>query len=163
MNPNSQVKQAIQSIPWFQGIKPQYFDRLAEIAQVMYLSGGEELFSEGDKEKNIYVLLDGRIALEMFIPHRGRARILTVEPVELFGWSSVTPVVRQRTTNARAITDSRLIAINTDQLSKLCNEDHDLGYIIMRHIANIIASRLMVTRLQLLDIFSHPADTIHIE
>jgi hypothetical protein len=38
----------------------------------------------------------------------------------------------------------------------MSEEDHDLGYVVMRRLANVIASRLLVTRLQLLDMFANP-------
>jgi hypothetical protein len=51
-----------------------------------------------------------------------------------------------------------LIAIETPKLNKLCEEDHHLGYIVMRRIANVVASRLMICRLQTLDMYAHPEE-----
>jgi CRP-like cAMP-binding protein len=65
-------------------------------------------------------------------------------------------VIRQRTASARAVLDSRLAAVDGRELRKLCDQDYELGYIIMRRIANVIAARLMITRLQLLDLYAHP-------
>ena len=42
------------------------------------------------------------------------------------------------------------------KLKELCDQDHDLGYMVMRRLANIVASRLLISRLQLLDIFAEP-------
>jgi CRP/FNR family transcriptional regulator, cyclic AMP receptor protein len=39
-------------------------------------------------------------------------------------------------------------------LRELCDRDHDLGYLVMRRLANIVASRLMSSQLQLLDMFA---------
>ena len=83
-------------------------------------------------------------------------RIYTAEPMDIVGWSSITPVVRQRTAAARAVLPSRLVRMLAVELYKLCDEDHDLGYVVMRRLSNVIASRLLTTRLQLLDMFSHP-------
>lgn len=162
MQPDPQIVQAMQAIPWFRELEPDMFNKLAEIADVVELDKGKSLFHEGDNEDFIYVVINGRIALELFVPGRGRVRIETVEPLDLVGWSSITPVVRQRTAGARAVLDSRLICLNAEQLRILCDEDHDLGYIIMSRIANIVAGRLMGTRLQLLDIFASP-EVSHVE
>lgn len=156
MQPDPQIVQAMQAIPWFRELDPQIFDKLAPIASLVALEKGEQLFSEGGKEDFIYIVINGRIGLDIFVPARGKVRIETAEPLDLVGWSSVTPVVRQRTAGARAVLDSRLLAIDAEKLRALCDEDHDLGYVVMHRIANIIASRLMVTRLQLLDIFASP-------
>jgi CRP/FNR family cyclic AMP-dependent transcriptional regulator len=163
MSKDPRVTKAMQSIPWFRELKPEHFERLAQIARTIDLPEGEVLFNEGDKEDNMYIVIDGRVAIELFVPHRGRVRILTAEPMDMVGWSSVTPVVRQRTAGARAVVKCTLLAVDSEKLRQLCDEDHDLGYLVMRRIANIIASRLLVTRLQLLDMFSQPSEASHVD
>jgi CRP/FNR family cyclic AMP-dependent transcriptional regulator len=163
MQPDPKIIQTMQAIPWFRDLEPAMFEKLAHIAGIVDLAKGEPLFNEGDKEDFVYIVINGRIGLEIFVPARGRIRIETAEPMDLVGWSSVTPVVRQRTAGARAVIDSRLLSLDAEKLRALCDEDHDLGYHVMRRIANIIASRLMVTRLQLLDIFAHPSEVPHVE
>lgn len=148
---------ALQTLPWFQEIEPRHFDSLFGIASLKEVNPGDELFREGDREDFLYVVLEGRIAVEIFVPGHGRQRIFTAEPMDVVGWSSVTPVVRQRTASARAVLPGRLICLDAPKLRQLCEEDHDLGYVVMRRLANVVASRLLVTRLQLLDMFAHPS------
>lgn len=156
MNQQQELIAALQTIPWFQELKPELFDKIASISELFQAEPGQELFREGDKEDFMYIVLEGRVAIEMFIPGRGRIRIFTAEPMDIIGWSSVTPVVRQRTASARVILPSGLIKIDTPKLLIMCEEDHDLGYTVMRRLANVVASRLLTTRLQLLDMFAHP-------
>ncbi len=151
-----EIKAALHVIPWFQEIKQEHFDQLCNISCLRQVEAGEELFREGDKEDNLYIVLEGRVAIETFIPGRGRLRIYTAEPMDIVGWSSVTPVIRQRTASARAVLPGRLVAMDAKKLRQLSDEDHDLGYVVMRRLANVVASRLLVTRLQLLDMFANP-------
>jgi len=51
---------------------------------------------------------------------------------------------------------SCLIRLDAFALRQLCEEDSGLGYIVMTRMANVVASRLLTTRLQLLDMFAHP-------
>ena len=156
MDEPNEIEAMLKTIPWFNEIKPEHFEKLAEIASLhMYPEGGE-VFREGDRQDCLCIILEGRVALEIFIPHQGRVRILTAEPMEVIGWSSVTPIVRQRTASARAILPTKIIGLDSEKLRALCDEDHELGYLVMRRIANIVASRLTVTRLQLLDMFAAP-------
>ena len=155
-----EIQTALQTIPWFQEIAPEYFEKLCGISSLREVEPGDELFREGDKEDYLYIVLEGRIAIEIFVPGRGRMRIYTAEPMDVVGWSSTTPVVRQRTAGARAVFPSRLVVMEAQKLKQLCDEDHDLGYVVMRRVANVIASRLLVTRLQLLDMFAHPTEEI---
>jgi hypothetical protein len=53
---------------------------------------------------------------------------------------------------------SRLVAFDAAELRKMCDEDHDFGYFVMRRLVNVVAGRLMTTRLQLLDMFANPIE-----
>jgi CRP-like cAMP-binding protein len=156
MNEQQALIGALQSIPWFQELSDQHFDLMCSITHLVNVDQDTNIFSEGDREENLYVVLEGRVAVELFSSVQGKIRIFTAEPLDVIGWSSVTPVIRQRTASARAVLDSRLAAVDGRELRKLCDQDYELGYIIMRRIANVIAARLMITRLQLLDLYAHP-------
>lgn len=155
IDPN-EVIQELQEIPWFKELKAEHVQKLASIAAVRSVKAGEVLFREGDIEDFVYIVLNGRIALDMYVPHRGRVRFYTADRWEIFGWSSVTPTVRQRTAGASAVIDSRVAQFRATRMRQVCDEDYELGYLVMRRLANVVAGRLLVTRLQLLDIFAHP-------
>jgi CRP/FNR family transcriptional regulator, cyclic AMP receptor protein len=156
MNQKEELIAALQAIPWFQEISTEHFDKMVELAHIVKKNKDQELFREGDKEDFLYVVLEGRIAIEMTVPGRGRVRISTAEPMDVVGWSSVTPVVRQRTAGARAVLPSRLMAFDALALRQFCDDDHDFGYLFMRRMSNVVAGRLLSTQLQLLDIFAGP-------
>ncbi len=154
-NPKT-VEATLQTIPWFQHLHPDHFTNLAQIATLRSAAAGDVLFREGDPEDYLYILLKGRIALEISVPGRGRTRLMTAEPLDMIGWSSVTPVVRRRTATAVAVLPSDLVAIDAPALLQRCEADPSLGYVVMHRLANVVAQRLLVTRLQLLDMYAHP-------
>jgi CRP/FNR family transcriptional regulator, cyclic AMP receptor protein len=146
------ITSTLQNIPWFLELKPYQLERLARVTQFRQVSACEELFHEGEREDFLYILLEGQIAITIHVPTRGFAHIFTAEPLDILGWSSLTPVVRQRTATAKALLPCRLLAFDGEDLRHLCEEDHDIGYIIMRRVANVVASRFLTTRLHLFDI-----------
>jgi CRP/FNR family transcriptional regulator, cyclic AMP receptor protein len=150
------VMAELEKIPWFKELEPRHVRKLASITTLRSAKAGEVFFREGDKEDYVYIVIDGRVALDLFVPHRGKIRFYTAERWEIFGWSGVTPSVRQRTAGATAVTDSLVARIGAEAIRKACDEDHDLGYEVMRRLANVVAARLLVTRLQLLDMFERP-------
>jgi CRP-like cAMP-binding protein len=156
MTTSEDVLLELEKISWFAEIQPQHRLKLASITSLRRVKAGQVLFREGDREDYVYIVMVGRVALDMFVPHRGKVRFYTADPWEIVGWSSVTPIVRQRTAGASAVVDSMLACIDADQLRDACEEDHDLGYQVMRRLANVVAERLLVTRLQLLDMFARP-------
>jgi CRP/FNR family cyclic AMP-dependent transcriptional regulator len=156
MDPLDELRLELQKIPWFRELQIKHLDMLAGITQLRDVKAGEVLFREGDRAGAIYIVLSGRIALDMAVPPRGKMRFHTAEMWEVIGWSSATPVVHQRTASATAVVDGRLAVVDAVKLRELCDQDHDLGYLVMRRLANIVASRLMSSRLQLLDMFADP-------
>lgn len=156
MDDKAELINVMQSIPWFYEMEPRIFDKIAGICELASYEAGQYLFREGDKEDFLYIMVEGRVALEIHVPGRGTMRVYTAEPMDIVGWSSITPVVRQRTAAARAVLPSRLLRMPASDLYRFCDEDHDLGYVVMRRLSNVVASRLLTTRLQLLDMFAHP-------
>ena len=140
--------ETLQTIPWFLDLKPQQIESLADISSIIHCKEGTAIFCEGDRVDNVYII----------IPTRGVVRITTAEPLDIIGWSKLTPVVRQRTASTIAIKDSTLLALNGDALNRLCEDDPRLGYIIMRRIANVVASNLLTIKLQMMDIILQSAN-----
>jgi CRP-like cAMP-binding protein len=156
----SDLIQILRSIPWFLELKTVHLEKLADIAVFKQINAGEKLFNEGDREDFVYVVLEGQMVLEVFVPSHGHVRIFTAEPLDIVGWSSLTPVVRQRTATVRSTLPCSLIAFEGEALRRLCELDHDIGYVVMRRVSNVAASRLLTTRLQLFDIILHPMPEI---
>jgi CRP/FNR family cyclic AMP-dependent transcriptional regulator len=159
MGSQAELITELKKVPWFGELKRDHLKLMSAIACLRRFKAGVTIFREGDKEDFLYVVLEGRIALDMYVPSRGKVLIYTAEQWDVFGWSSVTPTVHQRTAGAMAVLDSLVACIEAEKLRQLCEQDHDLGYLFMRRMADIVASRLMVTRLQLIDMFATPPET----
>jgi CRP/FNR family transcriptional regulator, cyclic AMP receptor protein len=151
----------LHEIPFLADLSSEHLAVLLEMASVLTVKDGQELFHEGDQQDFLYIILEGRVAIEIHIPNRGRLRILTVEPMDLLGWSSMAESIPRRTASARAVADSRLIAIDAPRLAAACQRDNALGFQIMNKVANVVANRLLVTRLQMLDLFASPPTEAH--
>jgi len=145
--------EALQPMEFTQGLDVRCLVKLASMATEAIFEEGETIFREGDTGKMIYLVQEGRVDIYIRMPNRGHVTILTVEPGRLLGWSSLFPP-HHKTAGARAAVFTRAIAIDAAQLWDACRADHDLGYTIMRRVAEAVTSRLIATRLQSLDIFA---------
>ena len=144
----------IKSIPWFFELSPESIQLLSTSALVQSAEKGEILFHEGDQHPYLYVVLEGKVRLDSFVPGHGDLPIFTPESLDIIGWSSLTPVVRQKTSTAIVITPAKLLKFNAYSLMECCQSDCELGFVIMRRLANVTASRLLTHRLHLLEIIS---------
>jgi len=151
----------LKSIPWFHDLPQEKIDALANIARFCDVSAGTLIFKEGSRPDILYILLEGQLILESFVPTRGTVFMNKADPLDIIGWSCVTPVVRARTSSARALSACHLICFDSATLLTLCDSDPELGYIIMHRLTNVIASHYLNIRLQLFDIIVHqPGKTI---
>jgi CRP-like cAMP-binding protein len=136
-------------------LSPGNLEALLEVGRWLEFDAGTYLFREGEHNRDVFFLLEGRVDLSMTVPGRGARRILTLGPGDLIAWSAI---VRDGTMScsAQCIDDVRLIAISGKDLDALIAADPRFGYEFMRMLAAALTQRLIATRLQLLDLFAHP-------
>ena len=144
--------EALKIIPLFLDFNNEQLKKISEISDVIELDPGDTPILEGAQLDYLYVLMDGEIKVEVYLPTHGQLETARLGPLDILGWSSMTPVVRQRTGTTTAITHCKLIRINGKLLFTLCEEDHDIGFFIFRRIANVAARSWLTTRLQLMNI-----------
>jgi len=142
----------LKSIPWFIDFNSRQLERLAAITAIQELEIGTVIFNEGDRVDNVYIILDGQVAVDSAVPGHEPVRIIQAEPLDIIGWSKMTPVIRQRVATTIALKHSRLLVINGDELTGLCEQDPHIGYVVMKRIANVVATNMLTTKLQLLDL-----------
>jgi CRP/FNR family cyclic AMP-dependent transcriptional regulator len=154
MNQQS-IAEILSANPWFESLREDHLSTIVSIASLCQWQAGETIFREGDRDQYLYMILSGRVALDISVPTRGRVTILTLSKNDVFGWSAVLPVVEIKTAGARAIIATQAIAFDAIALREACDRDHELGFLVYRRLTNIIAGRLTATRLQLLDMYAH--------
>jgi signal-transduction protein with cAMP-binding, CBS, and nucleotidyltransferase domain len=154
---STEISSSIKAIPWFLDLEPKDMQKLAEIAELKSFVAEEIIFKEGQQHPYIYVILEGSVQLESFIPGHGVLPVYTAESLDVIGWSSLTPVVRQKTSSARVLKNTKAICFHSESLMNLCESECEIGFVIMRRIANIVASRFLNHRLHLLELIASHA------
>lgn len=142
--------------PFLRGLEPRYVALLAGCAANVRFDAGEYIFREGEDANEFYIIRHGKVALELFTPERGILTIQTLGAGDVLGWSWLFPPYRWRF-DARARELTRAIALDGTCLRRKCDEDHSLGYELVKRFAHIIIERLQATRLQLLDVYGAQA------
>ena len=148
------ITSTIKSVPWFLELAPESVNRLSGIANLCSFNAGDIIFNEGEQHPILYILLEGKVLLESFVPGHGALPIFVAESLDVIGWSSLTPMVRQKTSTARVQEYTVALSFSAESLMELCESDSELGFIVMRRIANIVASRYLNHRLHLLELIS---------
>jgi CRP/FNR family cyclic AMP-dependent transcriptional regulator len=146
------LTEKLQEIRFLHDIGPMHLEQIATISRIRDVKNGEVIFRQGDPAQYVYLVASGSVSLEICAAGAGCRQILTLSPGELLGWSSVLEQLSY-TARARAVSDTRLVEINIEQLLALCSRDPQFGFALMRQVAIALAKRLSATRMQLLDVY----------
>jgi len=128
-------------------------ERLSGVSRAFSCRAGDVIFNEGDPAADLYVLADGRVALEIdiLVVHDRPAVPTAVDlvgPGDCFGWSAlVEPNVY--TASARCMSASTGVAMSGAALLEIMQEDSGLGRKVMTRLAQCVAHRLAHTRMRL--------------
>lgn len=156
MDKTLDILDVLKNIPLFLDFTPEQLVQIAHISDIVEIDPGDIPIHEGAKLDFVYILLEGEIKVELFVPTRGQVETSRLGPFDILGWSAMTPIVRQRTGTTTAMTHCWLLRTDGKFLYQLCEEDHDIGFIIYRRLANVAARSFLTTRIQLMNLLSKP-------
>lgn len=142
----------IRKHPFFQGLEDRHIQLVVSCARNVRFEPEELLFREGEAAEQFYLIREGLVAVQVLVPQRGYLTVETVSTGEVLGWSWLFPPYRWRFT-ARIQQPTLALAFDGKCLRGKCEEDHDLGYELMKRFSRIIIERLQGTRLRLLDLY----------
>ena len=138
--------------PFLKGLDPRHLNIIVGCASNVSFDAEQYILREGDEATNFYIIHQGKVALEIFTSDRGPITIQTIGEGDVLGWSWLIPPYQWHY-DARVIEPTSAIALDAKCLRIKCEEDHDLGYELLKRFAHVITQRLEATRLQLLDVY----------
>jgi len=138
--------------PFLKGLEPRHLKILVGCASNVRFNAGQFLFHEGEEANEFYMIRGGKVAVQIQGAERGPITVQTIGEGDVLGWSWLIPPYRWRF-DAKALELTRAIALDGKCLRTKSEEDHDLGYALLKRFAGIIVERLEAARLQLLDVY----------
>lgn len=150
------IADLLTEVPAFVGLSEQHRELIVGCGENVIFEAGEYVFREGEPANRFFALRRGDVALEFTPPAAPTLVIETLHPGDVLGWSWLFPPYRVRY-DARAMGEVHAVAFDGACLRGKCEEDHDLGYELMRRFAEVITERLQTTRIRLLDVYGPPA------
>lgn len=129
------------------GLNDAELSSIAIICTKISVDEGDSLFIEGQSAEHIYIVTDGRVALQKSLgdsrrkAQRGEATIAFCQPDEIVGWSALVEPYRY-TLSATAWEPTRLLSIRASLLRRAMELNPDVGFRIMRALSEVMARRL---------------------
>ena len=128
-----------------------YIPVLADSAMQVTFKPGDFVLREGEPANRFYLIQKGKVALESNKLGFEPVLIQTIGDGDVLGWSWLFPPYHWHF-DARAVEPTKAIFFYGTRLLQECEEDHELGYELMKRMANVMLQRLQATRRQLLDL-----------
>jgi CRP-like cAMP-binding protein len=125
---------------------------LAAAAQPFEAKPGELLAKEGEAADRFLLIQSGHATLGIDTPESGFIPLETIGRGDVVGWSWLVPPHRWQF-ECRAVGDVRGLSLDGQWLREKCEQDHELGYYLLKELLAVIAGRLAATRRQLTKIY----------
>lgn len=144
----------LKSIIMLSYLKEPVLEKLEKITEKTTSRAGSSIFREGDYAERLYSVLEGEVVLELAKHSDTQISVATITRGYTFGFSAIVDTEEKKyTSSARARTDTTLLAWKGLELEALCQQDHEMGFLLMKRIAKIIKTRLQTRNLQFMDIY----------
>ena len=139
-------------------LQPQHIEKLQALAQEVRFAPDQVIFREGDDCHDFYLIVSGRVGLEMEIAAPGgrTLRVQTLTAGDEFGWSALL-MGSGKHFQARALGEVAALAFDGPTLLEACRTDTSFGYALMHRLLAVVGERLQATRLQVIDSYSPAA------
>ena len=150
----------LEQVDIFQGLNKNEIEDITKLCQEVNYERDAIIFREGQKADFLYVVAKGKVDLRFRFPSFKRRfffmkqdssleiTMYTVPEEKTFGWSALIEP-HQYTQSAYCVETCGLIRIDGKKLLELCERSSNLGFHVMRNLAQLISERLKLHRDQI--------------
>ena len=132
------------SVELFEGITPAELQVISLICKEITFKSGEVITRQGETGEDLYIVLDGYVE----VLHSGTSPELSPRTIvhlgkgQIFGEMALVDHGPRSATVRAASDPTKLLKIHCDEFEQECEENHHLGYVIMRNIAADLSFKL---------------------
>jgi len=138
--------------PFFKELPKEYLELVVGCASNVRFDAGKTIFREGEEANQFYLIRTGKVTVELMSPSKGPVIIETVTAGQILGWSWLIPPYTWHF-NSKAVELTRTIALDGKCLRTKCENDHHLGFELLKRFSDIMVRNFEASRLQLLDLY----------
>ena len=146
------IENVLTAHPFFTDFPAHYLELVVGCASNVSFGAGEFIFHEGEDARRFYLIREGRVELHIASERRGPLSIVTLREGDILGWSWLFPPYRWKF-SARTLDPTRALAMDGQCLREKAEQDHDLGYELLKRFSRVSESRLETMRKQLVSVY----------
>jgi CRP-like cAMP-binding protein len=142
----------LANIDFLRGASHDHLEQIASVAQVCDYEKSDLVFSEGEVADSVYLVVSGKLSLELAPATIYHKYLVEVGRGEMLGWSTFVDHPRYAAT-AVVVEPTRLVRIDGRRLRAICDENPQFGYEFLRRAMLALAKRLRATWSQLSQVY----------
>ncbi|MCT9081016.1 cyclic nucleotide-binding domain-containing protein [Streptomyces fulvoviolaceus] len=131
-------------------LPPPQRQRLMTLAREVSFPEDSHIFEAGGTADRFWVIRSGAVSLTQQVTSHQKVTVASLGAGDLLGWSWLFPPY-QWDFGAEAFSPVRAYEFDAAAVLGLCEEDQQLGMILVRSVAEILAHRLEKTRGKLME------------
>ncbi len=146
----------LEALEVFNGFSSEQKKKIAAICQKKKLKKGDDVYLSRYRASRLFVVTSGRVDLQALDEDKRVGLSLgTLSQGQLFGGASILKL-QAYTITAVCLTDAELLVIESDDLFEAIAGDYELGYRIMKKVAEVYLARYETAKKQLYDMVNTP-------
>lgn len=127
---------------FFAGLTEQQLHAIKAQCRVREFPQGSRIYVLGDPATELYVLVEGMVRFALGMGGREASAGEIIRRGQVFGWAALLEKAQTRIANAFCLTSCVVVAMNGNEILRLMDEDHSLGYVIMKRLNTLITGEL---------------------
>ena len=142
--------QVLKKIGLFKGLDDSELAKIVELCHERTLDAGALYFAQGNNATELHLCRSGKVDIIVRLrePWGIEVTVYTVREGGIFGWSSLVEPYTY-SASAKCVERTEDICIKAAALTKLFEQNPNVGYVLMRNLAAVINSRLTEYRQKL--------------
>lgn len=135
--------------PFFKGLDERLIELLADSIMEKHFEPEDWIYRQGESANRFYLILEGKVLIESEV----KDQILPIRalgPGDDLGWGWLFPPYYMHF-SACAVEPTRTIFIYGTRLREKCEANHELGYQLMKRVAEVVVRNLNATQQHLLE------------
>jgi len=136
------VKTAMKTAVMFQGLDDAQLNALAGISHERTYDAGAVVFSEGDAGDGIYIIGQGQVGVQQVDDHGEASPSIYLGEGQVVGEMALIDGAKRSASIVTVDQGTQIYHISTEDFTALCQRNTDIGYIMMRNIAQDLSFKL---------------------
>lgn len=130
-----------ERFPLFQDLLPEQSSLIRPLFSPCFENAGSLLFEQGQFAERLYLIIEGEVIIRYKPDDGPELLVARIHDGGVAGWSAAlgNPAY---TSSAVCTTDCQMLCIRGQDLRNLCEQNPEIGSVLLEGLTNIVAERL---------------------